>query len=300
MTAMDFKKQNEAYLAEINAALDRATALEETPELLRRAMRYSLEAGGKRLRPCLVLGVREMLGGKENREMALSLGCGLEMIHTYSLIHDDLPCVDNDDMRRGRPSNHKVFGEGQAVFAGDALLTYAFEWMLKNGLLYNKPNYYRAVLEIAKRAGASGMVAGQSLDLLAEENGTMDGETLYRIHRRKTADMLTAAVLAGAYSADADEETLAVLTDYSDKLGLLFQLTDDILDAEGDEQLMGKTLGKDKDSNKLTFVTLYGLEKAKRMTEDIAAEAERILDSRFGDGAEYLRKMIYYVKDRRH
>lgn len=298
MMAMDFKKQNEAYCAEINAALEKATALEKTPELLRRAMRYSLEAGGKRLRPCLALGVCEMLGG--NPDMALSLGCGIEMIHTYSLIHDDLPCVDNDDLRRGRPSNHKVFGEGQAVFAGDALLTYAFEWMLENGLRYNKPNYYRAVLEIAKRAGASGMVAGQSMDLLAEEDGTMDEQMLYSIHRRKTADMLTAAVLAGAYSADADEAKLALLEKYSDKLGLLFQLTDDILDAEGDQQLMGKTLGKDKESNKLTFVTLYGLPKAKRMTEEIALEAEEILNAGFDGGAEYLRKMIYYVKDRKH
>ncbi|MBR0157114.1 MAG: polyprenyl synthetase family protein [Clostridia bacterium] len=306
MNAMDIKSINAAYLGKVNAALERATALENTPELLRNAMRYSLEAGGKRIRPCLVLGVCDMLSGNENgsegqtREMALCLACGLEMIHTYSLIHDDLPSVDNDDMRRGRPSNHKVFGEGQAVFAGDALLTYAFEWMLENGLRFENKNYYRAMLEIAKRAGASGMVAGQSLDLIAEAEKTMDEAMLYRIHRRKTADMLTAAILAGAYCANAGETQLNVLERYADKLGLLFQLTDDILDAEGDAALMGKTLGKDAENNKLTFVSLYGLETAKEMAKQIAVEAHALLCGNFADGAEYLHGMIDYIKDRKN
>ncbi|MBO4880046.1 MAG: polyprenyl synthetase family protein [Clostridia bacterium] len=295
---MDFKAKTSEYCAEINHALEKATELPGVPELLCSAMRYSLEAGGKRLRPCLVLAVSDMLGG--SREQALALGCGLEMVHTYSLIHDDLPCVDNDDLRRGRPSNHKVFGEGQAVFAGDALVTYAFEWTLENGLRFNSANYYKAVLELAKRAGAKGMLAGQSLDLIAEETGEMSEEALYLIHRRKTADMLIAALLMGAYTAEPTRAELEALEEYGDKIGLLFQLTDDILDAEGDEALMGKTLGKDDRNNKLTFVRLYGVDGAKRMAETIAREADGLLTANFPCGSEYLRAMIYYIKDRKN
>lgn len=292
---MELKAKLELYGSKINAALIEAMRLESTPELLKEAMRYSVKAGGKRIRPCLVLGVSEMLGGSE--EMALALGCGLEMIHTYSLIHDDLPCVDNDDLRRGRPSNHKVFGEGQAVFAGDALLTYAFEYMLESALKFKNDNYLRAVLEIAKRAGASGMVAGQSLDLEAEKTGISDEAALYRIHRHKTADMLTAAVLAGAYTAQPNGEQIKALREYSEKIGLLFQITDDILDAQGDEKLMGKTLGKDKTSSKLTFVSLYGIDKAKAIAETTAEEAEALLGV-FGYNTDFLRDMIHYIKDR--
>ena len=211
--AMDTKEYLLKYGAAVNSALETAMFLPGVPDTLARAMRYSVEAGGKRVRPCLVLGTAEMLGG--SREMALDLGCGLEMIHTYSLIHDDLPPIDNDDLRRGRPSNHKVFGEGQAIFAGDALLTYAFEWMLSKGIYYNNSNYYKAVLEIAKRAGAGGMVAGQSLDLEAEQRGSLDEAELYRIHERKTADMLTAAVLSGALCGSPTQAQLDALCEYS-------------------------------------------------------------------------------------
>ncbi|MBQ1684593.1 MAG: polyprenyl synthetase family protein [Clostridia bacterium] len=294
---MDIKAQLAAYGEAINDKLDEAMLLPNVPQLLKRAMRYSLEAGGKRIRPCLVLGTSEMLEG--DREAALALGCGLEMIHTYSLIHDDLPCIDNDDMRRGRPSNHKVFGEGQAVFAGDALLTYAFEWVLGQGIEKNDRNYYRAVLEIARRAGAGGMVAGQSLDLEAEQNGIADERALYAIHDRKTADMLIAAVLAGAYTANPTGEQLRSLESYASGIGLLFQITDDILDHEGDEALMGKTLGKDEKSNKLTFVSLYGLEKAKTLAEETARQAAQQLLP-FGERAGFLHDMIDLIKDRKN
>lgn len=294
---MDIKQQLKLYGAEIELRLKQAMKLENTPKLLADAMRYSVEAGGKRVRPCLVLGTADMLGG--DREMALALGCALEMIHTYSLIHDDLPCVDNDDMRRGRPSNHKVFGEGQAVFAGDALLTYAFGFMLEKGLEFGSPNYYKAMHEIAVRAGEAGMVAGQSLDLEAEQNGFMDEALLMRIHQHKTADMLIAAVLAGAYCASPGAKELSLLREYAEKIGLLFQITDDILDHEGDEKLMGKTLGKDEENNKLTFVSLYGLEKAKELAGSTAEEAEALL-SDFGEKAAFLRGMINYIKDRQN
>lgn len=292
-----FTDQLKKYGEEVSAELERAMRLENTPELLKSAMRYSIEAGGKRIRPCLALAVSDMLSGRH--DMALTLGCALEMIHTYSLIHDDLPCVDNDDMRRGRPSNHKVFGEGQAVFAGDALLTYAFEYLLDKGLEYGSENYYRAAREIAVRSGASGMVAGQSLDLEAEKNGAEDEASLLLIHKHKTADMLSAAVLAGAYSANASKEQLEILGEYAEKIGLLFQIADDILDAEGDEKLMGKTLGKDRAGGKLTFVNLYGLEKAREYAESTAREAEELL-RRLPGRCDFLRDMIFYIKDRKN
>ncbi|MBR4434626.1 MAG: polyprenyl synthetase family protein [Clostridia bacterium] len=265
----------------------------QASEPLLSAMRYSLLAGGKRLRPSLALGVCDMLGGKT--EIALRLGCAIELIHTYSLIHDDLPCMDDDDMRRGRPSNHKVYGEAQALLAGDALLTYAFERMLSAAQIANEA-YYRGVLEIAKRA--FGMVAGQSMDLIAENDPEAGEEELNYIHRHKTADLLTASVLAGAYSASADEDTIKRLEAFSEKMGLLFQITDDILDREGDPALMGKTLGKDEKENKLTFVSLYGLEKAKTLAEGLQKECHAMLDGAFAKRAGYLHLVIDYIVER--
>lgn len=291
---MELDAKNKAYLALIERELYGAIDACGAPEPLISAMKYSISAGGKRLRPCLALGVCEMLGG--DTEMALALGCGIEMIHTYSLIHDDLPCMDDDDMRRGKPSNHKVFGEGQAVLAGDGLLTFAFEYMLEKGARFNSPMYFRAVHEIAKRAGVGGMVAGQTRDLEAENGAAVDEAELRYIHMHKTADMLAAAVLSGAYSADAGEEALRALSLYSEKMGLLFQITDDILDYEGDQALVGKTVGKDAKSKKLTHITLYGIEKARLLAAQTANEAEQIVIEAFGERGEYLietvRKMI--------
>ena len=294
---MDFTQRNNEYRALIEAELNNAIAACGAPDPLMSAMKYSISAGGKRLRPCLALGVCDMLGG--DREMALALGCGIEMIHTYSLIHDDLPCMDDDDMRRGRPSNHKVFGEGQAVLAGDGLLTFAFEMMLKKGLGFNSPAYFKAVHEIAKRAGVSGMVAGQSRDLEAENGALVDENELRYIHVHKTADMLTAAVLAGAYSANADEASIGALEKYSEKMGLLFQITDDILDYEGDQALVGKTLGKDEENSKLTYVSLYGIDKARELAAKTALDAENIIFDAFGEGDEYLVKTVREMVSRK-
>ena len=231
--------------------------------------------------------------------MAIKLACGIEMIHTYSLIHDDLPCMDDDDLRRGQPTNHIMFGEGQAVLAGDGLLTYAFQYMLEAGLSFNDAGYFRAVAEIAKRAGPCGMVAGQSLDLLSEEQGIKDENELYNIHSHKTADMLIASILAGAYCSSTTDSQLKCLEAYGEKIGLLFQITDDILDASGNRELMGKSVHKDGEvRNKLTYVTLYGIDEAREKAQVIAAEAERLLFSTFGDNCKYLYDTVNFIINR--
>lgn len=237
------------------------------------AMFYSVSAGGKRLRPCLALAVCDMLGGELSA--VLPIACAIEMIHTYSLIHDDLPCMDDDDMRRGQPSNHKVFGEAMAVLAGDGLLSLAHETMIK-GLLSMKSElregYIKAMDAVASLSGSSGMVSGQAADIEAEGESKHTAEMLEYIHKHKTADMLCAAILSGAYTAGADETVVEKLRFCGENIGLLFQITDDILDLKGDEKLVGKTLGKDNIEGKLTYTTLYGLNGA----EDAArAAAER-------------------------
>lgn len=262
---------------------------------LREAMYYSLEAGGKRLRPCLVLMVCEMLGGR--KEKALPIACGLEMIHTYSLIHDDMPGMDNDDMRRGRPSNHKVFGEGMALLAGDALLSFAFETMLASAMDPPDPDLLKAVYTITALSGAAGMLTGQASDKENENSPVRTGEMLDYIHSHKTSDMLKAAVLSGAHCAGADEKIVRALELYSEKMGLLFQITDDLLDVTGDPSMMGKTLGKDAEEGKLTFVSLYGVEGAEAKAEEAASEAKSALAS--VSGAELLSDLIDYLLTRR-
>lgn len=293
---MDFDARTKKYSNIINNTLNDAFIMTNTPKLLHDAMKYSIDAGGKRIRPCLTLGVCDILGG--NRKYAIRLGSGIEMIHTYSLIHDDLPCMDNDDMRRGKPSNHMVFGEAQALLAGDGLLTYAFEWMLEAGIGFNNLNYYRAVAEIAKRAGVSGMVAGQSVDLISQTEGIKNEDELNYIHRHKTADLLIASVIAGALCANPTDIQLKTLEGYAEKIGILFQITDDILDAEGDETLVGKTLHKDETDKKLTYVSLYGVERSKNMAQQIAQEAEQLLFTTFGENCKYLYDVIYYILNR--
>ena len=290
-----FDRMTGEYASSVDDLLDRCL---ESYGKLEEAMNYTLFSGGKRVRPVLSLAVCDMLCGKPER--ALPYAAAVELIHTYSLIHDDLPCMDDDDMRRGRPSNHKVFGEGQAVLAGDGLLTFAFEYMLKKGLEFNCPAYYNAVHEIARRAGVCGMVAGQARDLEAENGAAVDEAELRYIHTHKTADMLTAAVLAGAYSADADEASLDALEKYSEKMGLLFQITDDILDYEGDQSLVGKTIGKDAESQKLTYITLYGVEKAREIAKMTAKDAEKILSLAFDNDTEYLSTTVRLMLERKY
>ena len=258
----------------------------EMPEELRKAMEYSLLAGGKRLRPMLCLSACEMTGGQ--LEAALPLACALEMIHTYSLIHDDLPCMDDDDFRRGRPSNHKVFGEANALLAGDGLLSFAFEVMLSEGPKHiaAAPRYYEAAAEIAHGAGVNGMVAGQWKDLANEKNPSADAATLTDIHARKTGALITAAVLAGGLAGRADAAEMEALRAFGAHFGVLFQITDDLLDVEGDEKTVGKTLGKDAAHEKLTYPALYGVPASRCMAEEEARLAKEAL-APFGERAAW-------------
>lgn len=265
----------------------------EIPWLLENAMRYSVMAGGKRLRPAMLLACADMLNVE--REEAMLSACALEMIHTYSLIHDDLPGMDNDTLRRGRPTNHVVFGEGQAILAGDGLLSYAMELMLQNAMEYSEhaARHILAMNDIMAGAGVSGMVAGQCVDLYCEREHVSDEALLSYIHIGKTARMLTsplraAAALAG-FAPNSPETT--ALTVYGVKFGLLFQAVDDILDVVGDERILGKSIGKDASEGKLTYVTRYGLEGARKKADELAAEAKDSL-SLFGDQAAFFVKLL--------
>ena len=233
------------------------------------AIEYSLKAGGKRIRPILTVKVCEMLNG--NKDAAYDLGIALEFIHTYSLIHDDLPAMDDDDYRRGQLSNHKVFGEGMAVLAGDALLTLAFELLSKLDLApSDKVNIINLT---AQKVGFRGMVGGQSLDLKFEDV-KVDFDTLVEIHNLKTGALFKAAILGGSYCADTTEDEFEALNTYAEELGLLFQITDDILDKTGDTEILGKEVGSDEKSNKSTYVSLLGLEEAKKKAAESAKAAQ--------------------------
>lgn len=248
----------------------------EIPENLRETMAYSVFAGGKKLRSTLLLAVNEYCNG--NIEDALPFAAAMEFIHTYSLIHDDLPAMDNDDYRRGKLTSHKKFGEDRAILAGDGLLSYAFEIMLENA---DSAGKISAAKSIAYAAGVKGMVAGQWVDVT--NNGTVYGrETAEYIHDRKTAAMLIGAVKAGAQCACADCGTVKNFEEYARLLGMCFQITDDILDVEGDERELGKPIGSDESNGKTTFVSIYGLDGAKKLAKEYAEKAKGIFkDARF-------------------
>lgn len=260
---------------------------EDVPEILREAVCYSLFAGGKRLRPALVLGTAELVGGDESP--ALPAAAAIEMIHTYSLIHDDLPAMDNDDLRRGKPTAHRVFGEAVAILAGDALLTMAFDLLASTGNSH-------VIAEVARAAGAAGMVGGQVLDLQSE-NKKLPLEKLQHLHASKTGAMITVSVRAGALLGGASEDTLAALTRYGERIGLAFQIADDILDVVGDEVALGKPIGSDEAHNKSTYPALLGLDRAKELAQETVEEAVTALEG-FGDEAHTLRQLARYIVDR--
>ena len=267
----------------------------DCPDVLRESMAYSLLAGGKRLRPILVLLACRACGG--DPETALPAACAIEMVHTYSLIHDDLPAMDDDDLRRGQPTNHVRFGEGQAVLAGDGLLTRAFEILATD----IHPAEVAAVCcaDLASAAGPEGMVGGQTADLEAEQSGTATLDELQAIHRRKTGRLLCAALRLGGRIAGASAQDLTTLTRYGDCVGLAFQITDDLLDIVGDEDKIGKAVRKDADHGKLTYPALLGAEKSRRAAcrlVDEACEAVAV----FGEQGRSLQALARFVLERDH
>jgi geranylgeranyl diphosphate synthase type II len=254
----------------VNAALDRFLPSEKTkPATIHKAMRYSLFAGGKRMRPAVLLAAAEACGGKEAD--ALPLACAVECIHTYSLIHDDLPAMDNDDFRRGKPTNHKVFGEGIAVLAGDALLTQAFE-IAAQAKGWPRYSHRDLILEIAIASGSLQLVAGQVADLEGEGKKLSVSELRY-IHERKTSALLCCSVRLGGMSANCTPTQLAALTDFGYNVGLAFQVIDDILDVTQTTEQLGKTAGKDVAVQKATYPAIVGLEKSRKIAEQLTAKA---------------------------
>jgi geranylgeranyl diphosphate synthase type II len=255
--------------AEVNAALQTSVPAETTaPTSLHRAMRYSLLAGGKRLRPVLVLAAGEAFGARA--DALLPIACAMEMIHTYSLIHDDLPAMDNDDLRRGRPTSHKVFGEAMAILAGDALLTHAFLTLARH---VPASSAGQVIAAVAEAAGAGrGMVAGQASDI-EHEGQPVTPAALEAIHLGKTAALLRASVLAGGIVGGASERDVEHLATYGDRIGLAFQIADDILDVTASAEALGKTPGKDLAVGKATYPALYGLAESKARAHALVAEA---------------------------
>lgn len=259
------------------------------------AMRYSLLSGGKRIRPILLLEFYSLFGGRA--ESALNFAAAIEMIHTYSLIHDDLPCMDNDDMRRGKPSCHKAFGYDTALLAGDALLTHAFLAAASTADIPPE-RVSRAISVLAQKVGIYGMVGGQVMDLDFEKNGA-NGEELTAMYIKKTSCLLEAAAMCGAVLAGADEETVKKTEEYAENLGLAFQITDDILDCTADEKTLGKPIGSDEKNGKTTFVTLLGLDGAKQRAALLTKKAEDILNGFSGD-TSYLKELTEYLLNRNY
>lgn len=287
----EWKKRADLVEEGLRRELKKVPAYDET---LEKAMEYSLMAGGKRLRPVLLMAAADAVG--KDGAAFLTTGCAIEMIHTYSLIHDDLPAMDNDDYRRGKPTNHKVFGDGIAVLAGDALLTLAFEVMLRQEGA-TPETLVTVVSEMSRAAGPYGMVGGQVLDLEGEGR-RLDLAALRKIHMGKTGALFCAAIRSGAILAGAKEEELAALTLYAERFGLAFQITDDILDVTGDEAAIGKPVGSDVRNEKATYVTLTSLEEAKKLAEDAVNEAVAALDI-FGERAAFLRDLALFLLGRK-
>lgn len=289
-----FKAYCKAKLPLIDEALQKAMTIEgEIAPTIFDSMRYSLFAGGKRLRPVLLLAAADAVGADGNK--FLNVACGLEMIHTYSLIHDDLPAMDNDDYRRGKLTNHKVYGEGIAVLAGDSLLTYAFETMLSQEGVEPK-TLLRVVKEIASAAGPEGMVGGQVIDM-ESEGKAVSLDTLQQMHRAKTGALFRAAVRAGAILGGASDEEVEALTVYAEKFGLAFQITDDILDVTGTAEAIGKPVGSDLKNNKSTYVTLHSVEIAQQMAKETVDDAIEAL-AMFGERGAVLKDLVEYLLKR--
>lgn len=265
----------EKLIEKINTALDKYMKI-EYPEDIFKSMKYTTTLPGKRLRPVMCLEACRIFGG--NMEDAMPTACAIEMLHAQSLIHDDLPCMDNDDFRRGKPSNHKVFGEAIATLAGDALLSYGPQIIIENSKNIPAERVLKVLNEYMKAAGVYGIIAGQVADIENEKAKVKDAKTLEYIHTHKTADLFRLALKAGAIIAGADEKALDEMNDFANKFGLAFQIYDDILDEISTFEELGKTVGKDKASDKLTYVSLYGLEEAEKKLNSLFVEVYDIID----------------------
>lgn len=269
MMKNEFNERYNNYLDMINNRLDELLiGSQYNDDIVCDGMRYSVENGGKRIRPVLVLECCRICGGDISK--ALDFACALEMIHTYSLIHDDLPCMDDDDLRRGKPSCHKQFGESYALLAGDALLTYAFEIIASSKFESDKKA--AAVICLSRNAGFNGMIGGQVVDLRSEGQ-SISYERLKTMHNLKTGCLIRCAVQLGAIAAGAKSDVINALTEYADNIGLAFQIVDDILDVTGCEEELGKPIGSDAQSGKTTYVTLFGLEKSQIMANEATENA---------------------------
>ena len=287
-----WKQRQAAFEKALNAALPPASA---KPATMHKAMRYSLFAGGKRLRPILCLAAAESVGGKITS--AMPLACAVECIHTYSLIHDDLPCMDDDDLRRGKPTSHKVFGEGVAVLAGDALLTHAFE------LAARVPGWSRysvadVIRELAHASGSKALIAGQVVDLECEGKKVSPGQLKY-IHLNKTAALICSSIRLGAMSGNAGNADLKTLTRFGQALGLAFQVIDDILDITQTSEQLGKSAGKDLKAEKATYPAILGMEKAQKEAARLTRLAQSTIGS-MGKKAAPLQAIAEYLLDRKN
>lgn len=310
---MNFRQQYQAYLALIEQALPEAYPERDEAAGGRvvAAARYSLLAGGKRIRPVLLLAVADLLG--VSRLRALPYALAIEMIHTYSLIHDDLPSMDNDDLRRGRPTCHKVYGEALAILAGDALLNRAFELLLaaaaaelkRPDLAETSAGRLAAALaasqEIARAAGSAGMIAGQTMDLAAEGQ-VITAPLLRRLHSLKTGQLILAPAVAAALLADCPPDQAAGIRRYAEHIGLAFQIQDDILDVTANAADLGKSAGKDQRDAKSTYVSLFGLDEARRLLDDASAQASAALDqlAETGLAVDFLTGLTDYLLHRTH
>lgn len=293
---MEFKDVLKEKINYIETLLNEYMPKEEGyQQTIMKAMNYSLKAGGKRLRPILTLESCKIVGGKE--EDAIPFAMAIEMIHTYSLIHDDLPALDNDDLRRGKPTNHKVFGDGMATLAGDALLNYAFEIMLSSSIDKEDSNkYLKAMNEIAKHAGIYGMIGGQVVDV-ESENKIIDKDKLDFIHLNKTAAIIVGCMRAGAIIGAATQDQLERITRYGKNIGLSFQIVDDILDITGDEEKLGKNIGSDVENHKSTYPSLLGIEKSREIAIKLIEDGKASIEGLSSD-INFLNQLGDYIISR--
>ncbi len=299
MVEFDFQNYWKVRQKIVNEALNEYLPTDSSgPRVLIDAMRYTLFAGGKRLRPLLAIIGYELSGGENLRDELLPIACGIEMIHTFSLIHDDLPAMDNDDFRRGKPTNHKVFGEAIAILAGDALFGHAFYTMVRSTIPPDR--MVRVIREITDAIGLDGMLGGQVADVTGE-NKEPSEEIVRYIHSRKTGKFIRASLTSGGIAAGAPQHILDVFHSVGDKIGLTFQIVDDILDEIGDKSKLGKSVGKDRESGKQTYVRVFGLEKAKKEASRLASEAISEVENTFGETAGApLISLIRFIVERNY